>query len=233
MRRIAAILIFSGACFGLDLTPVGAPTGGTCTVMDKGAYVICYKATWREPQWVGEHLTPEQMRARRVTRKDDFRADRELAHADRAELPDYEDGGYDRGHQAPAADFAYSAEAMSASFLLSNMCPQTPQLNRGPWARLEAAVRRAAEDADVWVFTGPVVWVDAPYLNGRIAIPDGFWKVWVIKGKESAIAFGYELPNVDAPGPYTDYRLPIGSIEKATGLRFFPALRVLNEERKP
>ena len=53
----------------------------------------------------------------------------------------YRGSGYDRGHLKPAADSKGSMEEMESSFLMTNMAPQTPNLNRGIWKQLEEAVR--------------------------------------------------------------------------------------------
>lgn len=58
-----------------------------------------------------------------------------------ASLSDYRRSGFDRGHMAPAADMRWSATAMSESFYLTNICPQTPSLNQGDWNRLEGKIR--------------------------------------------------------------------------------------------
>lgn len=39
----------------------------------------------------------------------------------------------DHGHLCPAGDCKWSKEAMEQSFLLTNMCPQNSNLNRGDW----------------------------------------------------------------------------------------------------
>jgi DNA/RNA endonuclease G (NUC1) len=50
----------------------------------------------------------------------------------RALLKDYIRSGFDRGHQAPAADATFTQEAMDETFLLTNMAPQVGiGFNRG------------------------------------------------------------------------------------------------------
>lgn len=68
---------------------------------------------------------------------------------------------------APAADFIQSQEMMDSTFIMVNICPQSPDLNKGFWAKLEGFVRKLLhrEFEEVVVITGPVF---APSLvNGR------------------------------------------------------------------
>jgi endonuclease G len=54
---------------------------------------------------------------------------------------DYTGSGFDRGHMSPNADRYGSREAADATFLMTNITPQTGDLNRGPWQKLEAYLR--------------------------------------------------------------------------------------------
>lgn len=57
---------------------------------------------------------------------------------------DYTNSGFDRGHLCPSADRTRTKADNSATFLMSNMTPQSPQLNREPWARFEDYCRTLA-----------------------------------------------------------------------------------------
>jgi endonuclease G len=90
-------------------------------------------------------------------RKDNFRSDPKVKTGSAA-LSDYKGSGYDRGHLAPAADFKWSATAMSESFYMSNMSPQVPGFNRGIWKNIESTVRNwAVENDEIYIVTGPVL----------------------------------------------------------------------------
>ena len=225
MKYACLILLAVWRLMALDLSPVGDP-GGDCTRMDKGYYVICYDSRWKAPQWVAEHLTAEQLSVAVASRSDNFRPDPELVKGKRAELADYRRSGYDRGHMAPAGDFRFSQEAMSATFLLSNMGAQTPALNRGPWRDLEIAVRSlAAKHGEAWVFTGPVPSVVSKTIGrNKVWVPAQFYKVIACLHEDGWEAFGYILPNTAKPNPWQTYRLTVDVIEAITDLDFFSAL---------
>lgn len=99
-------------------------------------YSLAYDARNRNPLWVYKLLTAESIRGE-TERSLEFKEDEAIPQHLRATLTDYKGSGFDRGHQAPAADHRSNREAMDDTFYLSNMCLQCPQFNRGYWAKLE------------------------------------------------------------------------------------------------
>lgn len=85
----------------------------------------------------------------------------------------YSKSGYDRGHMAPAADFNWSPIALRQTYMFSNIAPQRPSLNRGPWLDAESAVRSMAASGTVHVITVAVPGTNS--LNG-VNVPSGFHK---------------------------------------------------------
>lgn len=93
---------------------------------------------------------------------------------------DYTRTGYDRGHMLPAADRSFDLGVMRATFVMSNVAPQTPALNRGPWAKAEEEVRRMARElGEVKVFNAPIFFMtDTAFLYpAQVAIPHAFLKI--------------------------------------------------------
>jgi endonuclease G len=131
------------------------------------AFAVLYSGQSKTPIYVVEKLSRAQLLdAGGEERTNKFYEEARLPGADRARLEDFraridDDGGeqrFDRGHMAPAADMP-TARAMAQSFSLSNMVPQAPGNNRGPWAKsIEQATRKYVMRASgaVYVFTGPV-----------------------------------------------------------------------------
>lgn len=145
-------------------------------------YVSVYDTAERKVVFVSERI--KQGSALHVERKNEFKADLRLGA--RAVKPsEYTGSGFDKGHMAPAGD-SPDEHGMTESFLMSNMTPQRPQLNRGEWNRLEQRVRKMAAESkgDVYVVT------IAEYKNkdkmNNVPIPSGYWKIVYIENSKIA-----------------------------------------------
>lgn len=199
-------------------------------------YVVCYRESYEQAEWAAYCLEKSEL-VKNADRGDDFRADPEISTGS-ATLSDYRGSGYDRGHLAPAADFAFSEEAMSESFYLSNMSPQAGDLNRITWQYLEGQVRTWAETyGRVYVVTGPVLEKDASQYDSigknKVSVPEYYYKVLLAPlyadeadalSPESAVAaqaIAFILPNSKCDKSFWDYAVSIDEVERRTGLDFF------------
>lgn len=158
-------------------------------------------------------------------RTDRFFPDPRLKAADRASLDDYRGSGYDRGHNAPAADQS-SARGMAQCFSLADMSPQASKNNRGVWAKVETDVRKYVlrSRGDVFVYTGPL-FLDQPVATigrGRVWVPSHLFKL--VYDETTHRSWAYILPNTDearmsAPVSYE-------SFVRQTGYQFLKGLPV-------
>jgi endonuclease G len=221
MKPIVALL--------LALTPAyaQAPFGSPACLgepADRVFFFTCYSPAHKAPLWVAHTLTPEQLEGA-ASRPSRFRQDRGLASPSAADR-DYRSSGFYRGHLAPAADFS-SPEAVRTTFLLSNAVPQTPSVNNGPWRRLEAAIRRAARNADrVHVFTGALFEGERKTIGpGQVAVPSHTYKVVLFIQGDSAAMFAVIVSNHEnVSGSLDQFTVTVDEIEHRTGLDFFSEL---------
>jgi endonuclease G len=197
------------------------------------AFISGYSSKHKQPYWVS-HIITKDILYGNYTRSDDFRVD-SLVNGLTADSADYWNSGYDRGHMAPSADFRWSKNALSESFLYSNIAPQNSQLNRGTWAKLETIIREWAIDAsEVFVVTGPVLNKQFSNLQQgsyQISIPDYYYKIVVDLYPPEYKAIGFLVPNKNVPFKLNSYVVPIDSLEQLTGIDFFPALEDSLENR--
>lgn len=209
-----------------EYTKYGVPDQKGDIFCRKG-YLLAHSPQRKTPIWVAEHLTHDKTSAS-LDRSDDFKPDPDLKKGSRAELSDYKDSGYDRGHMAPAGDMRWDEQAMSESFYLSNMIPQVGVgMNRGIWKDLEEKVRLwALERGELYIYTGPIYTDSAkPKTIGdnKVGVPSHIYKIIFDPVKVEAIAYimpNKKLKTEDMP----NYIVSIREIEKETGLNFLSTL---------
>ncbi len=144
------------------------------------SFAVLHSGQTRTPVFVAQRLNRQLLQqAQRIKRTDKFFADARLPRGERAELDDYRNSGWSRGHMAPAGDMP-NTTAMAQSFSLANMVPQDQKHNSGPWAKIEADTRAYVMRArgDVYVFTGPAFEPSAQRIGaGRVAVPSHLFKL--------------------------------------------------------
>jgi endonuclease G len=190
----------------------------------KLGYAVNYNYQTKVANYVVENITAQALATRSAARKDEFREDPEVPPQFRSTLKDYAGAGYDRGHMAPAADFMYSAQAMSESFFLTNMMPQSPGNNRGIWKYTEELTRFYAQKyGQVYVITGTINDATSKIIGNNVVVPAYVYKIVVDPARQKAITFLYPNIKLD-PKTIEQYVVSIADLEKYTGILFFPAM---------
>ena len=192
-------------------------------VIHKG-YVLSYREVYEQSEFVMYVLNCGDTK---VSRSDDFRPDYSVSTKS-ATPQDYYKSGYDKGHLAPAADFSYSKELMSESFYMSNMSPQTPGLNRGPWKFLEEYFRNLSEKYDkVYIITGPVLGSDdisdsyKEIGENKVKIPYLFYKCGLFIKDNNYYMISFLMPNEIFSRNFEDYQCTTNDIESLVNMNFF------------
>ena len=195
-------------------------------VIKHEGYTVSYNSDYKIANWVAYELTSKEATSKKNERSNKFVSDPMVKGAS-ATNEDYTRSGYDRGHMAPAGDMKWSAKAMRESFYLSNICPQKPGLNRGIWKDLEEQARLwAKENGSLLIVTGPVITDDLKRLGkNRVGIPKTFYKVicTITNGKPEGVGFLFDNKDYGKT-PLKSMMIPIDSVEKVTGIDFFPSL---------
>jgi endonuclease G len=200
------------------------------TIIKHTGFSLLYNETHEQATWVAYELTKEETN-KTFDRTDKFIVDPKVKTGT-ANDKDYVGSGYDRGHLAPAADMGWSATAMAQSFYYSNMSPQSPSFNRGIWKKLEELVRYwAIENNSVYVVTGPVLTSNLKTIGpNNVSVPNYYYKVILDFNEPNIKGIGFIMPNTSLSGPLEKFAVTIDSVEKFTGLDFFPSLPNYQEE---
>ncbi len=202
-------------------------------LMVNSEYALSYNRLKGTPNWVAWTVTESDLGA--ADRSNDFRPDDRLPDGFyRVTTNDYTGSGYDRGHLCPSADRTSSPEANSATFLMTNMTPQTGDLNRNVWANLENYSRELVRQGnEVYIIAG--VYGEKGKIKGKITIPTNDWKIIVVlpNGIEDAAAtsadarvIAVDMPNINGikADDWRKYRTTARNIEQKTGLNLFSSL---------
>lgn len=188
------------------------------------AYTLSYNEMHEQASWVAYELTEAETH-KTIDRSDKFVPDPAVKTGSATDK-DYAKSGFDRGHLAPAADMGWSVKAMAESFYFSNMSPQDPGFNRGIWKKLEEQVRDwAIEYETLYIATGPVLSSGLRQIGPEgVSVPKYYYKVLLRYQDHDKQGIGFVLPNEPSSEPLQRFVVSIDSVEKLTGLNFFPKL---------
>lgn len=212
---------------------LGNPSGATEStsntnnyLMAKPEYVVSYNCGRGGPNWAAWQVTTLDLGP--AERKDDFRPDPAIPKGcPRVTPSDFTRSGYDKGHLCPSADRTADEQANSATFLMTNMIPQTGDNNRGPWEKLESYTRELVKKGyDVFIYAG--TYGEKDRLKGKVSVPTNTWKVVVIMPQgatspdqitKDTHTIAVDMPNTEGikGESWRKYRTSIRAIEKATG----------------
>lgn len=201
-------------------------------LMVNNYYALSYNRSRATANWAAWRVTKADMSD--LKREDSFRPDERLPGGWTQIKPgDYTRSGFDRGHIVPNADRDGTPESMASTFLMTNMIPQTGDLNRGAWAKLEGYLRTLVRRGnDVYIFAG--VYGEKGKIKNKIMIPEKVWKIAVAVPAGSGIGainektriIAVDMPNVKGikNADWQIYRTSVRDLEQKTGYNFFSNL---------
>lgn len=202
-------------------------------------YIIGYSYLFRQPRWAMEVIDSENQRVEINARLDSFRVDLRIPSMFRAGLEDYLGSGFDRGHLIASADRRSSAIINSETFLLSNMCPQHPKLNRGLWKQLELRVRELSQSpkvVEVYSICGPLFDIgqkiqvigDDPdaRFDAVVPVPHSFFKSILVEELRGRLKlWSFILPNGATEHSLEAYNVATEEIEHRSGTMLWDRLK--------
>jgi endonuclease G len=241
---------------GSEHLTMGNPTNAVTDIsqpnnylLDKPQYAVGYSRDLGRPNWVSWHLSSVWLGS--TPRQDDFRNDTTLpAGWYQVLATDYSGSGFDRGHHCPSADRTLTVADNSSTFLMSNMMPQAPDNNQGPWAALETYCRTlVSQGNEVYIVTGGSGsggtgsngGVTTTVAAGHVAVPSQTWKVIlvlpdaggndVVRVTTATRTIAVIMPNAQGirTNTWQSFRVSVDQVEQLTGYDFFSNVPVATQ----
>lgn len=208
-------------CFAGEPVVNGEQAPKDIQVLDRGEFKIGWSERLRHPVWCAYHVVKEAKYP--VGERPGFVKDRSVANS--PVTTDYTKSGYDRGHMVPnyAMVTRYGEDVRKKTFMMSNIAPQTPALNRTVWRDVEHRI------ADLWTARYGEIWVvvgcipgDGETISGTgIDVPSAFYQIIIAQeGMDvRALAVLFEQ-NVGWHEWAARHIVSIDRLEEMTGLDF-------------
>jgi endonuclease G, mitochondrial len=227
---------------------MGNPSGATADpdhpdnyLMRKPYFALSYNNAKGTPNWVSWCLQKSDLGN---SPRGEFYPDTTLPRGFKQVKPsDYTGSGFDRGHMCPAAD-RNTPESADATFVMTNLIPQSPHCNQRAWADLEDYCRDLVrkKHQTLYIVSGPQG-EGGEGSKGRekiighaekVTVPANCWKVILAlddaKGDAGDVnrvsrdsrSIAVVMPNDQSvDNGWARYRTSIKDVEKQTGYNFF------------
>lgn len=223
-----AVLFLSPGLFAIEPPAAGLPrlSGFCCSIstLSNVGFISGYSSAHGQPAWVFHEIRSPVFKSKR---SGSFRSDSRLMFP----IPPsaFDHSGFDRGHMAPARDIGavYGSVAQRESFLMSNISPQRPALNRTIWRNIESWCWStfSASTTTAVVFSGPVFDKNKTFLGrSSVELPDAFFKVILYRSKDDLHMVAFVVPSNASSKEITSYVSTVDKVEEMTGLDFFPSI---------
>ena len=216
-------------------------------LINRSQYVISYNRSKAIPNWASWQLNQSWLGSRpRIP----FEPDDTLPSGWEKVVPnDYTGSGFDRGHVVPAADRNKTAEDSKAVFLMTNIFPQAPDNNQGPWVQLESYCRDlVAQGKELYIVAGGAgeggkgeKGVKGAIAQGKVSVPASTWKVVLVSDRpgsglagitEQTRVIAVIMPNQQGikNTSWREYRRSVDQVEELTGYDLFSNIPELIQE---
>lgn len=226
LLSICCIAVFAGAAEPNRNLRLGNPTHATADASNKNnyllvkkQYVLSYNNANGTPNWVS--WTLEKSDIGKIARQNNFHPEADLPEDFQHITPaDYTGSGYDRGHMCNSKDRTRTKKDNSETFSMANMQPQTPDLNRHVWEKLEANSRKLAMKGNtLYIIAGCYGTLKHIGKTHKVNVPKSCWKLEVVEGPNSKVIM-VDIPNKNgiSKDTWQKYATTIDDLREKTGL---------------
>ncbi len=198
-------------------------------LMVKPQYALSYNKSNETANWTSWQLNKSWLGT--IDRQNNFRPDATLPVSWERVTPSiYSSSRYDKGHIVPSGDRTRTTEDNSATFLMTNIIPQTPDNNRRTWESLESYCRQLVKSGEELYIIAGVLGSQGKLLKGNVTIPASTWKIVVVLDRPGAgissittntRVIAVNIPNQQGINPdWKAYRVSVDKLEELTRYNF-------------
>jgi endonuclease G len=215
-------------------------------IVEREQYVLSYNPDLGVANWVSWNVDAESYGTAEKT-SGYFRQDTLLPDSMRTITDDdYTNSGFDRGQLVFYQERSKTEVDLKSTYFITNALPQTPDLNRGPWAELEEYIEKICieNNKECYCIAGPIFTEESKtYIaEGKIAVPDAFFKLILVTERslglesiteDNSQIISVMIPNEDGikDNSFLSYTVSPSLIESYTGYDFFAKLPNSVEEK--
>ncbi len=254
------LIVVVGGLLGPDQTTLaqvspnlkmGNPSGARADVslkdnflLDRTFFATSYDNAKGTPNWVSWRLAKEDLG---TAPRDNFYADPDLpAGFLQVDPGEYTGSGFDRGHMCPHGDRTATAASSLATFAMTNVIPQSHDVNTMAWETLENYCRDLVQTQGktCYIIDGPAGQggtgkngLKPTTPDGKVVVPGQNWKVIMVLNSDVATAAALTansairliaviMPNADkiVTEDWTPFLTTVNQVEALTGHTFFDAV---------
>ena len=207
------------------------PSSTTNQIIKHDYFTLSYNEKYEQAEWVAYELKKSYVRSSNFKRP--YFIEDPKVKTRSADWRNYKKSGYDKGHLCPAGDMGFEINAYNDTFFTSNISPQLHAFNGGIWNRLEQKTRYWATKYDgVYVITGGVLQSSLKTIGKeKVSVPNYFYKILLDNPNGEYKMIAFLVPNGKSDKPLYSFVVSVDSIEKITGIDFFPKLDDKTENR--
>ncbi|MBC7846655.1 MAG: DNA/RNA non-specific endonuclease [Flavobacterium sp.] len=200
------------------------PTSTTNQIIKHEYYTLSYSEKHEQAEWVAYELKKSYVRSSDFKRP--YFIEDPKVKTGSADWRNYKKSGYDKGHLCPAGDMEFAINAYNDTFFTSNISPQLHDFNGGVWNRLEQKVRYWATKYDgIYVITGGVLQPSLKTIGKeQVSVPNYFYKILLNNSNGQYRMIAFLVPSKKSDKPLYAFAVSVDSLEKMTGIDFFPKL---------
>lgn len=200
------------------------PTSTTNQIIKHDYYTLSYSEKHEQAEWIAYELKKSYLRNNDFKRPY-FIKDPKVKTGS-ADWQNYKKSGYDKGHLCPAGDMEFAINAYNDTFFTSNISPQIHDFNAGVWNKLEQKVRYwATKYEDIYVITGGVLQPSLKTIGKeKVSVPNYFYKILLDNSNGQYRMIAFLVPSKKSDKPLYEFVVSVDSLERMTGIDFFPKL---------